>query len=181
MWLFSKQKCRNTEMQKHGLSASAFLLSAFLLSACGFSPMYSKANDKVLASGVLIEAPNDRLGRQLKENLEDRLNPEGRIPAKPAYKLVVTLGNVTSGMGVDRAGTVSRYNVTLASSYKLIDLSDNKVVQGGELKHVSSYNNQTNQYFSTIISERDSMERGITELAELYRQRIGAWLVQKST
>ena len=161
------------------LVLGAWCLVLLSAASCGFSPMYSKANDKALASGIVIEAPSDRMGRQLQENLEDRLNPDGRIPARPAYKLVVTLGTTVSGMGVDRAGTVSRYNVILASNYKLIDLSDNKVVQGGELKHVSSYNNQANQYFSTIISERDSMERGMTELSELYRQRIGSWLVSE--
>ena len=170
MWLLRK-KC---------LVLGAWCLAVIACGGCGFSPMYGEHNSKLLASGIIVEAPNDRLGRQLRENLEDRLNPNGRIPANPAYKLVVTLVQDTSGMGVDRAGTVSRYNVTLASHYKLIDLSDNKLLQGGELKHVSSYNNQTNQYFSTIISERDSLERGITELAELYRQRIGAWLLQKS-
>lgn len=168
---------KNHHQLYFAIRLSLICSSIIMLSACGFSPMHSKENSKALASGVMIEAPNNRMGRQLRENLEDRLNPGGRVPANPAYKLVVTLDSTVGGMGVNRDGTVSRYNVTLASGYKLIDLSNNHLLQGGELKHMSSYNNISNQYFSTIISERDSMERGITELAELYRQRVSTWLV----
>jgi LPS-assembly lipoprotein len=149
------------------------------LAACGFQPMYGEQNQQALSAGVQIAASKDAMGQQFQQNLEDRLNPGG-MPAKPAYRLSVTVGSVTSGMGVARDGTVSRFNVTLRSGYVLLRLSDNVEIQRGEIQHVSSFNNQANQYFSTYISEKDAISRGITELSELYRQRIGALLLKDS-
>jgi hypothetical protein len=154
------------------------VLVALLLAGCGFHPMYGKANEHALVSGVMIDTTRDRMGQQLKQDLEDRLNPPSGVPAKPAYRLSVTLQSDASAIGVARDGTVSRFNVTLRSVYTLTRLSDGKKIQSGEIRHVSSYNNQVNQYYSTYISEKDAISRGIVELSELYRQRIGALLLK---
>lgn len=118
------------------------------------------------------------MGQQFQQNLEDRLN-SGGVPANPAYTLAVSLGNATSGMGVARDGTVSRYNVILSSGYTLTRLADRKIIQQDTINHVSSFNNPANQYFSTYISQKDAQRRGIMELSELYRQRIGALLLRE--
>lgn len=155
-------------------------LPLLLLAACGFQPMYGQSNkaSPALYVGIKVEAPNDPPGQQLKHNLEDRLNPDGQMPAHPAYKLHVTLASAIGGMGVARDGTVSRYNVTLVSEYVLTDLATGKAVNRGQIHHVSSFNNQVNQYFSTFVAQEDSIKRGIVELSEIYRQRIGAVLIK---
>lgn len=158
------------------LSRIIALTALFAFSACGFSPMYGAKSQQKLAAGFIIETASDAKGQQFKADLEDRLNPEG-IPSHPTYKLNVSLGSVSYAMGVARDGTASRFNVILSSNYTLTRLADNKVVKVGNIQHVSSFNNQTNQYFSTYISEKDAVKRGITELSELYRQRIGTFLL----
>jgi LPS-assembly lipoprotein len=159
-------------------SGHLVIWSSLLLTACGFSPMYAQKNQAPLSVGVLIEASKDEMGQQFQQNLEDQLN-SGVAPANPAYKLVVSLGSAAGGMGVARDGTVSRYNVTLTSVYTLIRLADKKVIQQDTINHVSSFNNPANQYFSTYISQKDAQRRGIMELSELYRQRIGALLLRE--
>ena len=151
-----------------------------VLSACGFQPMYGAKGSAPEASiaGVKIEASGQdrRMGQQLKFDLEDKLNPAGAVPALPAYRLSVSLESSVGGIGVARDGTVSRYNVYLTSQYALYRTGESKPVTTGSLQHVSSYNNLVNQYYSTYISEQDAIRRGITELAELYRQRLSPYL-----
>jgi len=150
-----------------------FLLLPLLVAACGFQPMYGAKNENALKGGIRIDTAKDALGQQFQKDLEDKLNIGG-MPPRPAYALVVKLSTVSEAIGVARDGTVSRFNVRLTSSYQLIRLADNKEIKRGDIHHVSSYNNQANQYFSTYVSEKDAISRGITELSELYRQRIGA-------
>lgn len=154
------------------------VISLLALTSCGFRPMHGEDSRQAFSGGVLIETPNDRMGQQFRQDLEDRLNPNGVVPPRPAYKLSVTLNAAASAIGVARDGTVSRFNVTLGSSFQLKRIADGKVIKTGNVQHVSSYNNQVNQYYSTYISEKDAISRGITELAELYRQRIGLVLLK---
>lgn len=167
---------------KASLFFRLFVLPVLLLSmaGCGFQPMYGNrsGSGEVPIVGVAIETfANDRhMRQQLKADLEDKLNPDGSIPASPKYRLHVSMTTIASPIGVARDGTVSRYNVSLKSSYDLFTVADNKRVTKGKLRQVSSYNNLANQYYSTYISEQDAINRGITELAELYRQRLSPYL-----
>ncbi|MDX2074170.1 MAG: hypothetical protein SFX19_07400 [Alphaproteobacteria bacterium] len=166
-------------MMKKLLASCLIVLLSLSLAACGFTPMRGAQNRQALSVGVSVDAsPKDEDGRELEKALEDRLNLQG-LPSHPAYKLSVVLTSALGGIGVARDGTVSRFNVTLTSNYVLTRLADDKIIQRGEIRHVSSFNNQTNQYFSTYISEKDSIKRGIAELSELYRQRIGALLLKQ--
>lgn len=153
------------------------MVAGLLAASCGFEPMYGKKNQQALAAGVKIETQNDAIGHQFKQDLEDALNPTG-VPPRPEYLLKVSVQTAASAIGVARDGTVSRYNVVLGSNYMLQRISDGKILQKNQVQHVSSFNNQTNQYYSTYISEKDAISRGIKELAELYRQRIGAILLK---
>lgn len=154
-----------------------------LLAACGFQPMHGEQSDSAatLLAGFVVEAPNDTLGREFKQNLEDRLNPGGHVPDKALYKLVVELTSGVSGVGVARDGTASRYNIVLNSPYTLTRISDGKVIHRGTVRHLASYNNQTNSYFSTFISERDATRRGLVELSKMYRQRMAVVVTQRQT
>lgn len=156
------------------------LNSVLLLTACGFKPMYGAKKGAPEASIAGVEVAQitgeRRLTQQLKADLEDRLNPAGAVPAKPTYKLTLNLRSTASPIGVARDGTVSRYNVYLDSDYTLVRLADSKEMTKGSLRHVSSYNNLVNQYYSTYVSEQDALTRGVTELSELYRQRLSPFL-----
>ncbi len=156
------------------------VLLPLALGACGFDPMYGKPSPQLQAAalaGVSIDPiTGGRMGQQFRADLEDKLNPDGKVPANPAYRLAASVTSSTSAIGVARDGTISRYNVSLDSSYTLYSRADDKKITSGNLRHVSSYNNLTNAYFSTHVAQGDAVKRGITELSELYRQRLSPYL-----
>jgi LPS-assembly lipoprotein len=156
------------------------VLLPLLLAGCGFHPLYARNtvdNDKSqVFAGVTVDPMSGRNGQMLKSNLEDQLNPDGAIPPSPAYRLNVTFNSSVVPIGVARDGTVSRYNVYLATKYVLYRIADGKPVTSGDIGYVDSYNNQINDYFSTYISEEDAYKNGITQLGELYRERLASYL-----
>ncbi len=168
------------------------LLGLLSLSACGFKPVYGTASGiseqspiragiKIVASGAGVgsssnnvsvdESANRAIIRQFTQNMEDIVADSDA----PTYKLEVVLSQSIGGLGVARDGTASRYNLTVNSSYRLVRLADNKLVDSGAISNVTSYNNPNNKYFSTYISEQDARKRGVKELAEMYRQRLIAF------
>ncbi|MGE0754005.1 MAG: hypothetical protein AB7L92_02465 [Alphaproteobacteria bacterium] len=128
-------------------------------------------------AGVLVEKlTGSKAKHQLWIALEDKLNPKGKVPSDPKYHLYVTLASDVTAIGIAIDGTVSRYNVTLTSSYVLKDRITGEPVTSGNLRHVGSYNNRTNEYFSTYVSSEDALERGVSALSETYRQRLAPFL-----
>jgi LPS-assembly lipoprotein len=157
-------------------------LSLATLFGCGFHSVYgSHVDDKTgntdsaMLASIRIDSIPTRSGQELKEDLEDVINPGNSIAAAPAYRLIISLTSSEAPIGVSRDGTVSRYNVYLTSTYRLIRIADDKQVSSGTVSHISSYNNEVNAYFSTYISDADATKRGISELAELYRTRLAAY------
>ncbi|MFO0388108.1 MAG: LPS assembly lipoprotein LptE [Alphaproteobacteria bacterium] len=150
------------------------------LTACGFQPMYGKntGGKSTALAGVYIEkvSGEGRMAQQFRTDLEDKLNPGGKVPANPAYSLNVSLSSTESAIGVAKDGTISRYNLSLDSNYSLKEYGTDKVIANGTLRQVSSYNNLTNAYFSTYVSKEDAIKRGVTELSENYRQRLAPYL-----
>jgi hypothetical protein len=157
------------------------LVGCTLLAGCGFSPVYAKKQTQAtpLLAGVQIDpvsSPNRRMSQQFQADLEDQLNPGSA--GNPPYRLRTTLKSNAAAIGVAPDGTISRYNVFLNSSYILYRNADGKRMASGNVSHVSSYNNVSNAYFSTYIAEQDAIKRGVAELAQLYRQRLAAYLSQ---
>lgn len=158
----------------------AVVALCLLVAGCGFSPMYSKEASADAGSqifgGVRVEPIHGRSGQIYRGHLEDLLNQGGVVPPSPAYRLEATLASSTIPIDIARDGTVSRYNIYIDSHYTLFRTSDGQAVTSGNLRHVSSYNNLSNAYFSTFMSEADVTKRGIRELAEDCRQRIASYL-----
>jgi hypothetical protein len=150
------------------------------LCACGFHPLYGKheASTSPLLAGVQVDPIPGRMGQQLREALEDHLNPSGVVPPHPAYRLSAEIASSEAAIDVSRDGTVSRYNVYLDSKYTLYRNSDGQKVTTGTLRQVGSYSNLTNAYFSTYVSDEDAIKQGIIELGEIYRERLAAYLSQ---
>jgi len=161
---------------------AALFAVCLLLASCGFKPLYSKQaqEDFPVLAGVRVDSMPGREGQVFKAELEDKLNPSGVVPGNPAYRLRTDISASISPIGVARDGTISRYNVYLSSRYSLYRLADDRLIASGNLNHVSGYNNVTNAYFSTYVAERDAIRRGLTELAEVYRHRLGGYLINPS-
>lgn len=131
-----------------------------------------------MLGGIKIDPVSGRPGQLFTMELEDQLNPGGKVPQSPRWQLTASLTLREAGIGVARDGTVSRYNVYLDSNYQLYRVADNQLMTSGSLRHVSSYNNILNEYYSTYVAQEDAYKRGVTELAQLFRQRLGSYLTQ---
>jgi LPS-assembly lipoprotein len=154
-----------------------------LVSGCGFKPMYGKKaggynsdDTSKIYAGVTVDSMPRREGQILHMELEDALNPNGKIPAHPEYRLAASISINEVAIGVARDATVSRFNIYFDSHYTLYRNSDGKAVTTGSIRHVGSYNNQANAYYSTYISRDDGIKRGLVEVAELYRMRLASYL-----
>lgn len=173
-------------VKKYGISAFLhFCLTAFLLSACGFEPVYgtrtraSGADMSQVSVVITPDVPEQRkLAEQLAYDLEQRLRPGGRLANAPVYALKAQFQVAESGLAVSRDGTYSRYNVTVSAIFSIERLSDGAVLLRDTAQRTGSYNNLTNAYFSTYVSAQDATERTITELAEDLRMRVVSFLAQ---
>lgn len=166
------------------LRISAWLCVCLLAAGCGFQPVYGKkteTSESPALAGVHIDGDPRQYNDQLfYQALEDKLNPGGKLPAYPLYRLSYVTNMSESAIGIARDGTVSRYNVNLDATYTLFRTSDDAKITQGSLRHVSSYNNRVGAYYSTYIAKEDAIKRGMGELAEMMRARLSPFLSQEN-
>lgn len=161
------------------------LALCLLQAACGFEPALAiKRADGTPAgreaASVAVDPIRGREGQQFQAALEDRLNPGGTLSGAPKYHLKAGLQSSVSPIAVSPDGTASRYNVYLTVTYRLLRAADDQELAKGSLKRVASYNNISNAFYSTYISERDATSRAVVELAEDMRLRILAALADET-
>lgn len=156
---------------------SLALLCLCALSACGFEPAYKQrgSDPQHLLSRVAVQtSPQNREGQYLQASLEDALYVNTR--SQPLYRLEAGLQVDARPFVISSDGLASRFNVTLTSPYLLRRLDDNSIVSRGTVRRDVSYNVSEVDDYSTFISERDAIERGVEALAEEYTLRVAAIL-----
>lgn len=155
-----------------------------LLLSCGFEPIYANRSVQTidtldLLAAVTVETPNGRLGELLKANIEDHFNPMARhVPQ--AYRLKAKIQMGSEPFVIEQDGTASRYTITLTSPYELVHMTTNEVMDKGIIRREVSYNVSEDDDYSTFITRNDMIKRGIIELAEDYKMRIGARMMKVS-
>ncbi len=152
------------------------------VTACGFEPVYATREQGGTTRDVLAQirvvTPFGRPGDQLKADIEDRLNPEA-VSTGSKYELRVQLNQRAEPFIIDTDGTASRFVVTFDSPFSLVNLADGKEVANGQVQRSTSYNVSETDDYSTVIAQNDAVRRGITELAEDYKLRLGGLVVMK--
>ena len=148
----------------------------FLLTACGFQPMYgehSAFSTTPLAGNLAIDAIGGRDGQIFKIKLEDLLNPERKPIANPQYHLQVKLVKALIPSVIKSDGTVQRYDIQITSTFTLLENA--KPVFTGNVQRNGSYNVATNANFATYEAGQDVTERTLKELAEDYMLRLSGY------
>ncbi len=140
-----------------------------LLAACGFTPVAGQKNAVALPQvSVQVHAGGDLriLAGEFTSRLEDLL---GQAPQRPdRVKLIVSLTHSTSAGLIAPDGKAQRYTMTLQSSYTLVPEGKMDAIDVGSIARSGSYLNRPNVYFSTFVSEQDTIKRLSRELAEEY-------------
>ncbi len=149
----------------------------FVLSACGFTPVYTgKKNENIIKyTQEIAVAPMDgKSGVIARERLRDQLSPYG-LPDKPEYNLTFNDTKVVyEKRGIRPDGTATWGTVVTSVGYKLTKVSDGSVLLDDKEYSFTSYNILSNVYSATV-SEEQAAIRGANMIADQIATRIMAY------
>jgi len=155
----------------------ATLCSLLFVAACGFEPLYystqSSRNPGPLLTTVKINAIADREGQTLRNNLVEKLNPQGE-PENPRYTLSVKLTEAQKDLGIesDTSATFSRLQVS--GSFALRNLETGNTVFRGISQSSVSFNVVDSPY-GEFAAENSARDRALGQISEDIYIRLGTY------
>ena len=159
---------------------SLVLLLAFVVTACGFTPMYSANNDtgsnvSAALDLVAIDIIPNREGQYLRNALIDQFYTNG-VSSTPQYQLSVKeVSETISDFDITVDSESTRRQLKLKTTMSLIDLNHNEQVLSRTLTATTS-NNVLQSEFSTLVAERSAREAALNDLARQIEQQIVLYL-----
>ena len=153
------------------------ILSILLLSACGFSPMYSANNNTSVVSQfnkIEVSIIPDRSGQYLRNALIDRLYQKG-YPTSPTYKL--SIEPITENIfdfDITQEAEATRQQIKLTTQMLLTDMQTRKNILTRQLTAVTS-NNILESEFSTIVTERSAREAALNDIARQIERQLSLY------
>lgn len=154
-----------------------------VLPACGFQPLYGKNDDRDIEvstylSAIDLSQRSGMLGQQLENAMQDRFNPDSSASLYAvAFRLEFNISSKRDAVVIEQDGSIARYNILLASAYKLIDKETGEVLDSGTIRRTASFYNAPDK-FSAYIAEKNAIDRALVELSEDYRLRLSAYFAQ---
>jgi LPS-assembly lipoprotein len=142
---------------------------AFLLAAgCGFAPAYGPGGAaEALAGRIGTAPPADKAAFDLVARLEDRLG----APQSPLLRIDYTLRLKPLGVGITPEGTVTRYNLTGAVDWRLVETATGVERLSGRAESFTSYST-TGSTIATLAAEEDAQQRLMRILADQIVTRL---------
>jgi len=153
---------------------------AFLLSACGFHPLYGNtALDPRVGptlANVYVEPISDRVGYELRNSLLDLFDATGQANGA-AYRLKLSLSEMEEAVVLQTNTAITRYNYTLMAHYELIPREGAAAVKSGDVTALAAYNVAAAPFlYATVAAERDAKNRAANDIAERIRTQIAVYL-----
>ncbi|MBT3916064.1 MAG: hypothetical protein HOF23_06795 [Rhodospirillaceae bacterium] len=161
------------------MSLSKIVLSIFALmslTACGFEPIYGAGDNSVFESDmreIEISPIENRIGQQLRNELEQRISPKGRARISK-YILKVTLSENKQGLAVKKSEIATRANLSFRASYNVTQKSTGETLTAGSSRMVTSYNILT-KTFATLMAEKDARKRAVREISVDITSKVAAF------
>ncbi|MBM3517739.1 MAG: hypothetical protein FJX56_07635 [Alphaproteobacteria bacterium] len=157
----------------------ALALGVLLASTgCGFRPLYGEhgaaESARIRLEAVEIAPIPDRVGQVVRNHLRDLLTPRGRTAA-PMFRLDVALEKTTEGLAFARDDTVTRFSLTLAAHYDLVELASGRPLVSGRTRSIAAYNVVESDY-ATIAAARDAEARVARAVSEEIALRLAVYL-----
>lgn len=155
-------------------------LFLFLLSACGFSPLYRSNQEDGVMETELVEVASipEYNGYVLKQNLINALNPRKKSTVKK-YRLEVHLNTPRlSGQSIQGDNFASRKKVALSARYKLIDKETGAVLLSSSTKAIGAFNVFYEPY-TTYQAEKKQVEDLVLIVATNISTRVAAYFKKK--
>lgn len=162
--------------------ALLFLGLAPGLVGCGFSPLYATRNGDLAASlaGVAVEAPDTRLGRNLKFALIDDLQAAGTSSASPQYVVKLSPRTYEEDVAIQQDASVTRKNIVLLVTFTLARYGEDKPLYSSIARSRTSYN-RVDSEFANIIASQDGLQRSTTMVAQDIRLQLGVFFERRKT
>ncbi len=120
-----------------------------------------------------MDSEFDRLSQQLRNQLVQRLNPDG-TPASPRYRLDCELTVQRERTGIQITEEATRARLTVSVNFRLYSAAGNSAVFSGSEQSVNSYNIADSQ-FASISAENDAARRAVREISESVKLRLGIY------
>ena len=152
------------------------LIALMGLTGCGFEPIYGAGPSSVFETDmreIEISPIKNRLGQQLRNELEQRITPKGRARISK-YVLSVTLSESKQGLAVKKSDIATRANLTFRASYKITRKIGGEVLTSGSSRMVTSYNILT-KTFGTLMAEKDARKRAVREISVDITSKVAAF------
>jgi LPS-assembly lipoprotein len=153
----------------------AALALAFVLSGCGFHPMYGPSLSPQLSS-IYVMPVAERDGYELRNTLIDLLGSNGETRGK-RYRLTITLRESNQGVALQGDASITRYNDTVAASFVLTDMNGATITEGTQTG-LTAYN-VTSSPYATLAAQQDADKRTAQDIAERIRLDLAAFFRQR--
>ena len=178
MWSLFNQKSKirsqKSEMRffNYALLVSGF---CFLVSACGFSPVYKQSNTVAPQfQSIDIALIPDREGQYLRNELIDVLNANGEA-VNARYKLLVDpIQERQVDLDITRASAATRTQLRLNSAMRLQDMQTGEIVLTRPLQVVTSTNILASE-FANRVSESDARFNALDEMADQIQRHLALY------
>jgi LPS-assembly lipoprotein len=149
-----------------------------MLAGCGFTPMYAtprEGSGLVEKFAAIQVAPiADRVGQVVRNGLMDRLTPHGQ-PGAPLYRLQVTLGETREGFGFRPDEAITRENLRLDATYRLLRTADGEMVLEGSARSNLAYDIVQSD-FANFSARQDARRRTAEQVINIIVVRLGLFL-----
>lgn len=150
----------------------------FLLSACGFTPVYGTRENSVTVERHLSEVEvglvADRAGQYLRNALLDRLRSDSNSADLRYFLRVYDLKTEDIGTGVRRDASTTRGEITTTITVELIDKTTGNPVLTRNLHATAGYNRLDNLY-ATLVSREATEDRLLDELADRIQTELSLY------
>ena len=170
------------EKRKNFLKDFPFFLlisSLFLLTACGFQPMYGINRDtpigveEALAQIEIGSIPH-REGQYLRNALIDRFYLSGR-PVNPVFTLSVTpVQETLVDLDITKSSDATRGQLRLETIMRLRDRKTNEKLLERKLRTITSYNILGSE-FATRVSEDNARTNALDDLARQIEHQLNLY------
>lgn len=159
-----------------------FLISLVLLNNCGFRPLYgggsTLAGNNTSLDQVIVEDMPGATGLNMKNALIDRFYHHG-YPDNAPYSLSIALQESSRAIVIEKNDTTTRTQLVMTAHYRLIDRSTRAIVDKGNIRAVSAFNNLPSQY-TTMVTQADARDMATRELADKLTLRMAVILEQQA-
>jgi hypothetical protein len=147
----------------------------FLISACGFSPVYTKQNSTNLTGKISIQEPNTQNDFVFYSHLTDRF---GEASGKYILNYAITTAKEDKAINFD--GTVHRVEISASVSFNLKNTESGVQIFSDKEEMYLSYSN-FGSTAAVLNAERTTNKQLVVLLADKVADRVSLILVDQGS